>query len=200
MWAMADVENHRNRSTFSRRVPILVVEYTFLGSFATTWIASFSSGLLRSPYPEMTPALTANRSGSDSNCGTSLVWSRPARGFDDWHLREELNTADRLLADLERDLAAEQCARRLATDSTLMRTQPVAEAEAEVAAGTPSRTSLAWLVSALWPLGIAALLAGAGLVAGSFAAECSGLWDGGLAAMVIGQAVLLLASLADRRA
>jgi hypothetical protein len=198
MWVRADVENLRNRSTFSRRVPILVVEYTFLGSFATTWIASFSSGPLRSPTPEMTPALTANRSGSDSNCGTSLVWSRPARGFDDWHLREELNTADRLLADLERDLAAEQCARRLATDSTLTRTQPVAEAE--VAADQPSRPTPVWLVSALWPLGIAALLAGAGLVAGSFAAECSGLWDGGLAAMVIGQAVLLLASLADRRA
>lgn len=178
---------------------MVVVEYTFHGPFATTRIAPFSSGLLRSPYPKMTPALTANRPASDSNCGTSLVWSRPARGFDDWQLREELNAADRLLADIERELVTQQPACRRAMDSASAKTQPVAEA-ADVAAGQSSRPLPAWLVSSLWSLGIAALLAGAGLVAGSFAAGCGGLWDGGLAAMVIGQAILLLASLADRRA
>jgi len=179
---------------------MVVVEYTFHGPFATTWIAPFPAESSRSPYPKMTPALTADRPASDSNRGTSLVWSKPARGFDDWQLREELTAADRLLADLERELAAEQRARRRAIDSASSKTPPVAEAATEVAAGPSSRPVPAWLVSALWPLGIAALVAGAGLVAGSFAADCGGLWDGGLAAMVIGQAILLLASLADRRA
>jgi hypothetical protein len=147
----------------------------------------------------MTPALTANRSSSNSNRSTGLVWTNPERGFDDWYLREDLDATDRLLAELERESTAEQRVRRSDAGNTATDAQSLAGVAREASSGQSSRPLPIGVVRVLWPLGIAALLVGAGLVLGSFAAECGELWDGGLAVMVIGQAALLLASLADRK-
>jgi hypothetical protein len=141
------------------------------------------------------PALTATRPTTGIQSAEDLVWMRPARGFDAWVVRRDLEAADQVLDDWDRQ-------------SSICQEPPTALPHALPAdnSSPPTRdwehcvaTLRTVMARALSVLGFATLPVGAGLALGSFSGDHHHLWDWGLATLVVGQMVLLLASLVDRK-
>jgi hypothetical protein len=141
------------------------------------------------------PALTATQPTTGIQPAEDLMWMRPARGFDAWGVRCDLEAADQVLDDWDRQSGTcqELCpapSDGLAAENDSRRTRTWDHSFATL------RTVMA---RALSVLGFATLPVGAGLVLGSFSSDHHRLWDWGLATLVVGQMVLLLASLVDRK-
>lgn len=141
------------------------------------------------------PALTATQPTTGIQPAEDLMWMRPARGFDAWVVRRDLEAADQLLDDWDRQSGTCQDLCPALSDG-----MPAENDSLQTKSWDhPLAILPAVMARALSVLGFATLPVGAGLVLGSFSGDHHRLWDWGLATLVVGQMVLLLASLVDRK-
>ena len=141
------------------------------------------------------PALTATQPTTGIQSAEDLVWMKPARGFDAWVLRRDIEAADQVLDDWDRQSGARQGRCPAVPDGLAAENDPLRPRGGD----HPGRALRAGVARALSVFGFATLPVGAGLVLGSFSGDHHRLWDWGLATMVVGQMALLLASLVDRK-